>query len=135
MPSNTSKLDEVMCGPYNRRGLLCGECKDGYGPAYSSFNLTCVNCSSIWSGYTIYLLLQFVPSTLMFFNLVVCRYNITSSPLQNHTILKLLEYSGTSENGPSPERTPRLERTVALPPFAVSIVYTNIFELLRIGRF
>ena len=29
MPNNASQLDELMCGPYNRRGLLCGECKEG----------------------------------------------------------------------------------------------------------
>ena len=45
MPSNTSQLDEVMCGPYKRRGLLCGECKDGYGPAVYSFDLKCTKCS------------------------------------------------------------------------------------------
>ena len=28
--SNASQLDGVMCGSL---GLLCGECKDGYGPA------------------------------------------------------------------------------------------------------
>ena len=39
MPSNASQLDEVMCGPYNRRGLLCGECEEGYGPAVYSFDL------------------------------------------------------------------------------------------------
>ena len=41
MPGNASQLDEVMCGPYNRRGLLCGECKDGYGPAVYSFDQKC----------------------------------------------------------------------------------------------
>ena len=86
MLSNTRKLDEVMCGPYNRRGLLCGECKDGYGPAYSSFDLTCANCSSVWSGYTIYLLLQLVPSTLMFVSFVVCRFNIMSGPLLGYVL-------------------------------------------------
>ena len=49
MPSNASQLDEVMCGPYNRRGLLCGECKDGYGSAVYSFEQMCANCSSLWS--------------------------------------------------------------------------------------
>ena len=57
---------------YNRRGLLCGECKDGYGPAVYSFDMTCANCSSLWSRYAISLclFLQFVPTTLIFLCLV-----------------------------------------------------------------
>ena len=83
MPSNASQLDEVMCGPYNRRGLLCGKCKDGYGPAVYSMSLKCANCSSLWSKYAIslYLFLQFVPTTLIFICLVVFRYDPTSGPL------------------------------------------------------
>ena len=63
MPSNASQLDEVMCGPYNRRGLLCGECKGGYGPAYS-LDRKCAKCSNVWSGFTIclYLIVEFVPA-------------------------------------------------------------------------
>ena len=49
IPNNASQLDEVTCGPYNRGGLLCGEYKDGYGPAVYSFDMTCANCSSLWS--------------------------------------------------------------------------------------
>ena len=36
LPSDPDRLNEVMCGPYNRKGLLCGECIDGYGPAVFS---------------------------------------------------------------------------------------------------
>jgi hypothetical protein len=81
MPSNASQLDEVMCGPYNRRGFLCGECKEGYGLA--PFGLKCANCSSPWSAYAIYLylLLQFVPTTLMFIGLAMFRLKLTSGPL------------------------------------------------------
>ena len=88
MPSNASQLDEVMCGPYNRRGLLCGECKDGYGPAVYSFDMTCANCSSLWSRYAIslYLFLQFVPTTLIFLCFVVFRFNITSGPLLGYVL-------------------------------------------------
>ena len=79
MPTNVSQLDEVMCGPYNRRGLLCGECKDGYGPAIYSLDQKCAKCSSLWSGYAIclYLFFQFVPTTFIFICLVVSRLNIT----------------------------------------------------------
>ena len=88
MPSNASQLDEVMCGPYNRRGLLCGECKDGHGPAVYSFDMTCVNCSSTWSRYAIslYLFLQFVPTTLIFLCFVVFRFDITSGPLLGYVL-------------------------------------------------
>ena len=88
MPSNASQLDEVMCGPYNRRGLLCGECKDGYGPVIYSFDLKCANCSSHWSKLAIplYLFLQFVPTTLIFICLVALRINITSGPLLGYIL-------------------------------------------------
>ena len=88
MPSNASQLDEVMCGPYNRRGLLCGECKDGYGPGIYSFDLKCADCSTPWPGYTIslYLFLQFVPTTLIFIALVIFRINITSGPLLRYIL-------------------------------------------------
>ena len=26
LPNDPSHFDEVMCGPYNRKGFLCGEC-------------------------------------------------------------------------------------------------------------
>ena len=88
MPSNASQLDEVMCGPYNRRGLLCGECKDGYGPAVYSFDLKCAICSNIWSKYAIslYFFLQFVPATLIFICFVLFRFNITSGPLLGYVL-------------------------------------------------
>ena len=88
MPSNASQLDEVMCGPYNRRGLLCGECKDGYGTAVYSFDQMCANCSSLWSKYAIslYLFLQFVPTTLIFISFVVFRFKITSGPLLGYVL-------------------------------------------------
>ena len=88
MPGNASQLDKVMCVPYNRKGLLCGECKDGYGPAVYSFDMTCANCSSLWSRYAIslYLFLQFVPTTLIFLFFVVFRFNITSGPLLGYVL-------------------------------------------------
>ncbi|CAI8043366.1 hypothetical protein GBAR_LOCUS24059, partial [Geodia barretti] len=74
--------------PYNRRGLLCGECKEGYGPAVYSLDQKCANCSSPWSKYVIslYILLQVLPTTLIFICFVVLRLDITSGPLLAYVI-------------------------------------------------
>ena len=34
------------CSHFNHKGTLCGQCKDGYGPAVYSFSLKCVECDS-----------------------------------------------------------------------------------------
>ena len=88
MPSNASQLDEVICGSSNRRGLLCGECKDGYGPAVYSFDKNCADCSSMLSRYAIflYLILKFIPTTLIFICFVIFRFDITSGPLLGYVV-------------------------------------------------
>ena len=36
LPKNVSELEDFLCGHLNRRGRLCGQCKDGFVPsAYS----------------------------------------------------------------------------------------------------
>ena len=88
MPSDPDMLDEVMCGPYNRKGLLCGECIDGYGPAVYSFDMKCADCSKLSPGYAIslYLVIELLPITLFFICLVVFRFNITSGPLLGYVL-------------------------------------------------
>ena len=57
LPSDPNLLNDTMCGPYNRKGLLCGRCIDGYGPAVYSFNKKCADCSQISTGSAISLYL------------------------------------------------------------------------------
>jgi hypothetical protein len=66
-------------GPYNREGLLCGKCIDGYGPPVYSTNLKCVKCSSnVISSILKYMCIQFIPLTVFFMIVVISRLNITS---------------------------------------------------------
>ena len=83
MPSDPDLLNDAMCGPYNRKGLLCGKCIDGYGPAVYSLSMKCANCSTISTGSAIslYLFLELIPITLFFVCVVFFRLNITSGPL------------------------------------------------------
>ena len=78
LPSDPDQLNDVMCGPYNRRGLLCGQCISGYGPGVNHFNLKCANCSNIPTPLAVglYLLVELVPGT--FFSSVLSSFTSIS---------------------------------------------------------
>ena len=88
LPSDPDLLNDVICGPYKRKGLLCGRCIDGYGPPVYSFGMKCVNCSKYSTPYAIclYLLLECIPITVFFICAVTFRLNIMAGPLLGYAI-------------------------------------------------
>jgi hypothetical protein len=48
LPENISELNDYMCGSMNRKGVVCSECIDGYGPSVTSPKFRCSDCSSAW---------------------------------------------------------------------------------------
>ena len=83
MPHNPDLLDDVMCSYYNRKGLLCGECLEGFGVAIYSLDMKCANCSKFPLAYgaTFYILLEFIPLSLFFIFTILFNINITSGSL------------------------------------------------------
>ena len=81
LPSNVSSLNEFMCGPLNREGPLCGECKDGYGIALYSYTLECSKCWGHGYGWVLYYFLELFPITVMYFLVVIFHVRATSSSL------------------------------------------------------
>lgn len=74
-----TRQNEIMCGPFNRKGRICGQCKNGYGPSVS-YSPYCKRCHSEY-GWMKYLMIQIFPSTLMFFIIVIFEIQLTKSPL------------------------------------------------------
>ena len=70
-----------MCGPLSRKGLVCSECADGLGPSVTSFGYRCVNCTDAWYGVPLFLLLEFVPITVLYLVILVFQISITSAPM------------------------------------------------------
>ena len=81
LPNNISELNEYMCGPMNRKGIVCSECVDGYGPSVTSLKFQCSTCSSVWYGVLIYLLIEVVPVTLFFITVLLFQLNLTTAPM------------------------------------------------------
>ena len=88
-----------MCGPYNRKGLLCGECIDGYGPGVYTLDRKCFDCSKFSTGSTIclYLLVEFVPILLFFLFVTIFRLDLTSGPMLGYVIFcQIISYTSDS---------------------------------------
>ena len=87
LPANVNELNSVVCGNLSRevKGPLCGRCTNNTGPSIYSVGVECVSCSPINILY--YILLQYLPSTLIFLLVIVFRPNITSSPMATYVLL------------------------------------------------
>ena len=81
LPSNASLLNEIMCGPLNREGELCENCKDGYGIALYSYTLECSKCWEHGYGWVLYYFLELFPITMLYFLVVIFNVKASSSPL------------------------------------------------------
>lgn len=82
LPANSSEVNDYMCGPLNREGLLCGQCKDGYAPAVLSYDRKCVECSSgdAWN-WAIFFSVTLLPTTILYLGFMVFQVNVNSPPL------------------------------------------------------
>ena len=98
LPLNISKLNEYMCGPVNRKGLLCSECIDGFGTSFTSIEHSCSNCTNSY-GIPLYILAEIVPLTLFYLIILIFRINLTDSPMTCYIYYSqtLISYVSNSE--------------------------------------
>ena len=76
------ELNDRVCGPFNREGLLCSKCKQGYGPALYSWSLKCEKCRDEYIGWfwLLYLVLELVPLTVFYLMVILLNIHVTSPP-------------------------------------------------------
>ena len=79
---NTSNY-RASCTSFNRRGLLCGKCKNGYGTAAYSFSLKCVSChnETLWKNILLYVAAAYGPLTVFLVIIIVFTVSVNSAPL------------------------------------------------------
>ena len=81
LPDNISELNDYMCGPMNRKGHLCSECINGFGPSFTSIGYQCSNCTDVWYGIPLYILTELVPVTVFYLIILVFQIELASSPM------------------------------------------------------
>ncbi len=73
--------NQLICGPFQRTGTLCGSCTNGsYPPAYC-FDAKCIQCMNDNINILKYMLWAFFPLTVFCFTLLLLQINILSSPI------------------------------------------------------
>ena len=81
LPRNLNQLNDYMCGPLNRKGLVCSECADGFGPSVTSFGYRCVKCTNSWYGVPLFLFLKFAPVAIFYLIVLVFQIRVISAPI------------------------------------------------------
>ena len=79
LPANPEMLS--VCEDFNRAGVLCGDCKEGYSPFVLSYNLSCVRCPDGHKNWWKFILVGFVPLTFFYLFVVMFNINVTTSRL------------------------------------------------------
>ena len=83
----SSHLTEQTCGPLNRKGLLCSECYEGYGPAVHAFSNMCIKCEgSAYGRWALYLFVALFPITVFYFIIIIFNVNAASPPFKAYIL-------------------------------------------------
>jgi hypothetical protein len=81
LPSNASDLNEEVCGPLDRKGLLCSECRDDLVAVVVGLGLIrCVECKGYVKGWLTSIATQFLPTTIILVVIVVLSVGVVSGP-------------------------------------------------------
>ena len=86
-PQNVTELNDFLCSGLNRTGLMCSQCQAGLGTAIFSYVTQCLPCMSSILGWTLYVFLATVPTTVLFLVLLMFQLRITSGPLNAYILV------------------------------------------------
>ena len=83
LPTVLTELNDYMCGPLNRKGLVCSECADGFGPSVTSisFGYRCAKCTNAGYGVLLFLSIKLVPITVLYLVILAFQIRVTSAPM------------------------------------------------------
>ena len=88
LPTDPTQVNSSQCAPYNRRGLFCGECLEGFGPSVYSFELHCANCShmSTTAAISLYLVMELLPITIFYVTVLIFRPVLLTGPQLGYVV-------------------------------------------------
>ena len=132
LPSNASyeELDEFVCGP-NRRGLLCGECAEGYTVFYHSLHFKCRQSRLCHIGFLFYVLSEILPLTVMFIVIVLLNINFSSGSLNGFILFaQVLDSLSIGAYGMM-----EFQLIKSRPLYYITLLYRFIYRIFNLDFF
>ena len=82
IPINISgfELSSKTCKRYNRQGVRCRQCRDGYGPAVFSDSFSCADCSKYTHLWILNLFIQLIMVSIMYLAVILFQIKGAASP-------------------------------------------------------
>ena len=100
LPSELSALNDEMCGLFNREGLHCGKCQEGFAvPPFNFIFEECINCTSVSYGWIKLIVFAYVPITVIFIVIVVFSISVVSGPVNSFILFAQISTSPTIDIG------------------------------------
>ena len=96
LPQNQSKelLEDLLCAPNNRKGVLCGECMEGHSmPAnLNGLNLVCTKCDGALSraGILVWIVSEWLPMLILLVIMLVFNVDLISGRLNSFLLFAQL---------------------------------------------
>ena len=81
LPKHIRDLEDFFCRQLNRKGRMCGQCKDGFTTSAYSYDLRCVKCSGGHYNWAKYVAVALLPLTAFFIVIVTFRISVTLPPM------------------------------------------------------
>ena len=100
LPKDVLQLNEELCGPLNRTGLLCSQCQEGLGPAVLSYRRECLECMDEPYGWILYFFIATFQMTILCLIVIIFRIN-AASPFLNGYVLAAQIITNDNNNTPS----------------------------------
>ena len=101
LPGNISMLNDYICSPLNRKGYMCRDCIEEYGPTMivSMCNdNVCYKCSESWHSIVIFLALEFLPITLCYLIILMFHIRMTAPPMTCYIVYSQLIIYGLNRS-------------------------------------
>ena len=100
LPDNCSLVSDSLCKPNNRKGVLCGECIEGYSVYFHSDRFKCEKCVYGNYGILFYILTELLPLTVIFLVIIIFDISFTSGSVASFILFaQVLDFYGTTAFG------------------------------------